>query len=668
MERCAATCTILLLALLALNPTTVSAAGDSDGDLLSLSLEQLMQVRISVASLFESDALHAPSNVSVITEHDWQNQGARRISDAISHLPSTLLLPVSQGSEAIAIRGYSSTASARGIATTLDGVRLNNFYFGTGQYDTPSINLGVLQRIEMIRGPASTIYGSDAFHGVLALQAFEADTDQEQVSAELGEKGFYQTAARYSGGDAVRLNLAAAASGQSDQERPHQNFDGTIIDKEMRYQSRTVSLKLVSDPDSEIAWRWGLYADDFDSRDFPYVSAANSSGQESSVYFTRLAMIKQLPQDRSLEASGYYRANDVDRLTLQPPTSQLVQNDNHFAETASGVALTLRQMARQDRSTQWALALGFDTQSMDEGESFLRFANGQQLEQELGGVGKSRDISSLVFDADTRLADGHWGVVYGLRLDRYSDFGNQLSPRAGLIYLPVQDTAVKLLYGRAFRAPTAAELYLVPIGGVGSAGNPDLEPETIDTLELVLMQQGEDWQGNVSLFGNEWRDAIVLDFQGSNVGTYLNSGRNRAHGVETRWLWRPAQWQLEFNASYTDSRNVTLNRDYALFPHFMANLLASHELPSLNSRVTLTSRYFGKVDDAPDFGINNPQPLDDFLRFDLNLTHYFSREVEGFLNVLNLFDHDNHLPSITGIQNGTTDNPLTISVGFRYGY
>lgn len=650
-------------------PGSVMAAADDGSHLLSLSIEELMNVQVTVASLFPSDNLHAPSSVSVVTERDWQTQGARRTSDAISHLPSIMLLPVSQGSDAMAIRGYASTASARGIATTLDGVRLNNFYFGTAQYDTPNINLGVLQRIEMIRGPASTIYGSDAFHGVLALHAFESAADQEQVSAEMGENGFYQSAARYSGSASnnVRLNLAAAASGQSDQELPYQDYAGTVIEKEQRYQSRSASLKLVSDSDSELAWRWGLYADEFDSRDFPYVSAANSSGQESSAYFTRLAVVKKLAQARSLEASGYYRSNDVDRMTSQPPANVLVQNDSHFAESASGVALTLRQNSTHSSATQWAVALGFDTQSMDEGTSFLRFANGQQLEQELGGVGKSRDISSLVFDADTRLDDARWGLVYGVRLDHYSDFGNQLSPRAGLIFLPEQQTAVKLLYGRAFRAPTAAELYLVTIGGFGSAGNPDLEPETIDTLELILMRQGSNWQGSVSLFGSEWRDAIVLDFSG-NVGSYLNSGRNRAHGVETTWIWRPERWRVEFNAAYTDSHNVTQDRDYSLFPHFSANLLASYEIRALDSRITLASRYFGKVEDTPELGTNNPQPLDSYQRCDLNLTTRFGQQVEGFINVLNLFDRTNHLPSITGIQNGVTDTPLTFSIGFRYGY
>lgn len=647
---------------------TARGALAAEPDLFALSLEELINVKITVASLIESDDFHAPSHVSVITADDWQRYGARRTVDALSHLPATQILPVAFGYDAIAIRGYASTASTRGIATSLDGVRLNNFSFGTGQSDTPNINLGVLDRIEMIRGPASAVHGNDAFHGVLALHAFESGQDLSQASAEAGEGGFYQTSARYSGQATMplRLNLALAASGQSDQDRNYEYGAGNSIDKEQRYQSRTASLKFVSDPGADIAWRWGIYADEFDAGDFPTSVATHDSGQETSAYFTRLAVAKKLAGNQTLEASGYYRTSAVDRRTYLPPGSFLAQVKNHLGENAQGMALTWRQPHQSGDSTQWAASLGYDVEQFDEGNLMLHYASGAVTDAVLGGVGKDREIASLVVDADTRFADGRWGVVYGGRVDQYSDFGSQLSPRAGLIFLPTPDTAVKLLYGRAFRAPTVAELYFVSIDGTGYGGNPNLDPETIDALELVLMWRGQAWQGDVGLFENRWQDAILLDLSSPSTGDYINSGRNRAQGVETSWTWLPQPWRLEGNVSYTHSQNVNTDQDYRLFPRFIANLLVGYELAAINTRIALVSRYFSGADDVPDFGFNNPQPLAHYLRTDLNLVTAFGRGFEGYINLTNLLDRDNHLPSVIGLQNGIPDEPLGISIGVRW--
>lgn len=639
-------------------------------DLLSLSLEELMDVPVTTATLFESDSLHAPANVSIVTAKDWQRAGARRTVDALSHLPATQILPIAYGYDAIAIRGYASTASTRGLATSLDGVRLNNFAFGTGQSNTANIELGILDHIELIRGPASAIHGSDAFHGVLALHAFESGQDQAQVSAETGERGFYHSAARYSGQASapVRLNLALAASGQSDQERTYEYGADQHTDRAQRYQSRSLSLKFVSDPAQDLSWRWGVYADQFGSRDFPAAQPVIDSGQNTDSYFTRLVLVKKLPHTRTLELSGYYRDSAAERWARLPAPNPIVAVDNRLGESASGVALTWRQPRSDDQSTQWALSLGYDYAQLDEGNVRLGYGSGTALDGEIGGVGESRGITSAVLDADTRFADGRWGLSYGVRFDHYSDFGNEVSPRAGLIFLPAENTAVKLLYGHAFRAPTAGELYFVPLAGFGYSGNPHLSPETIDSLELVLIRQGNRWQGDLALFASRWQDAILLDLSSSSTGDYVNSGENRAEGIETTWSWRPDPWQMDCNASWTRSRNLNNDQDYRLFPRLILNLLLGRQLPAIDTRLTLAARYFSHADDVPDFIYNDPHPLDDYLRFDLNATRTFGKDLEGFIQLINLLNRDNHLPSVLGLENGIPDLPPTFSVGFRYGF
>lgn len=352
---------------------------------------------------------------------------------------------------------------------------------------------------------------------------------------------------------------------------------------------------------------------------------------------------------------------------MRPPQpGVMLQLENQLEESASGLALTLRRSRMAGESTQWAVSVGQDRARFDDGNNDLSFM-GMSVSGEPGGVGESRNISSVVLDADTRFANEQWGVSYGTRFDHYSDFGDELSPRLGLRYLPTQSSAIKLLYGHAFRAPTVAELYFVPLAGVGATGNPDLKPETIDTLELVFMQQGRNWQGELIVFANHWEDAIVLDLSDPSTGDYVNDGENRARGVELRWALVQAPWQVEFNTAWTRSHNDTTDEDYRLFPRLVTNLVIGRDVPYLATRFTLAARHTTGSDDAPELGFNTPEPLNDYLRIDLNATRKLGDELEGFIQLINLLDRDNRVPSVLGVPGGIPDQRFGFSIGVRYG-
>ncbi len=122
-----------------------------DESLFKLSLEELLAIEVEVASGVLESELEVGSTVSLITREQWLQRGARRTDDALSGLISTIALPTFGGGNALAIRGYATELSVRGIATILDGVPLNTLAFGTAAYDKPNLDLGILQRIETHR-------------------------------------------------------------------------------------------------------------------------------------------------------------------------------------------------------------------------------------------------------------------------------------------------------------------------------------------------------------------------------------------------------------------------------------------------------------------------------------------------------------------------------------
>jgi iron complex outermembrane receptor protein len=147
-------------------------------------------------------------------------------------------------------------------------------------------------------------------------------------------------------------------------------------------------------------------------------------------------------------------------------------------------------------------------------------------------------------------------LVVGLRYDSYSNFGGSLSPRGGLIFTPFKSTTLKLLYGKAFRAPNAYELYYQD-GNVTTKANADLRPETIQTYEAVWEQfLGRHWFLTTSGYYYRIRDLIGQRTDPADgLIVFNNLDRIEAGGVETALS---GKWPggLETRLSYSFQKAV----------------------------------------------------------------------------------------------------------------
>jgi iron complex outermembrane receptor protein len=160
----------------------------------------------------------------------------------------------------------------------------------------------------------------------------------------------------------------------------------------------------------------------------------------------------------------------------------------------------------------------------------------------------------------------------GVRHDQYSTFGGTTNPRIALIYHPFEKTFLKLLYGRAFRAPNVYELCYQ---GAGSKVNPDLKPETIQTYELIWEQYlGTHLRGSASVFNYRMRDFInqLMD-PTDNLLVYMNLSKIKAKGLELELEGRWANG-LEGRMSYTfqDARCGVTGKTLINSPKHLAKL------------------------------------------------------------------------------------------------
>ena len=648
-----------------------------DSTYLDMSFEELLQVKVKSASFFESDALTVGSSVSVIEREDWERKGVRRTLDAIAQEPSVMLYPSLYGQSVIAIRGYGGISSARGIATLVDGIPMNGPFLGSGQYLAQNINLGVLDRVEVIRGPGSALYGTDAFHGVLSMTTFESEEDLTRVAVEGGIDHYYQASLQESVGlgDYGRLDFALGVSGEefahSYKALDLKRLTGRKINSTDRYRSQTGSLKLTLNPTPQLKIKGGFLVDNFEADNYPAnFYTVDESDLTSTTLAGQLSAIYSFANNQTLEARIHHMRN-------QSPASRvgvfynfgLAQLETNMKENRTGTTLTFRHPETEKWRTEYAISLGFEQLFLKDG-----WTNYSPLDPpssptrtDVGAKGEHRDITHLVLDAQTSLGD-HWSVLYGGRVDHYSDMDTQLSPRLGLVFQPVEHTAIKLLYQRAFRAPTLAERYSIPPTIVVF----DLDPEILNSYELVILKKFASWKGEVVLFQNDWDDGILFALDSSSpVGyVYENSGNNQARGVEASLGWYPKPWRIDLSGSYVQSTNLNTDKEYQLFPSIMMNAGVGRKFEGLGIDIYLNNRFFNGAQDV-DSGaslLGDPEDLPVYWRTDLNMTKKFSSGMDLTVNIINLFDRDNRVPSVLGFSGGVEDYSLCISAGVRYAF
>lgn len=162
-----------------------------------------------------------------------------------------------------------------------------------------------------------------------------------------------------------------------------------------------------------------------------------------------------------------------------------------------------------------------------------------------------------------------WELTLGLRYDYYSDFGDTTNPRLALVWETRQDLTTKLLYGRAFRAPSLAEMR--NRNNPVAIGNPALKPETIDTVELAFDYRPTDrLRLGLNLFQYWWNDQIRFTFVPDLKGDTLaasNTGKQTGHGLELEADWRLAdEFRVTGNYSWQNSTDETTHHDPGYAP------------------------------------------------------------------------------------------------------
>lgn len=445
---------------------------------------------------------------TVITRERIERGGFRTVAEVLRSVPGVdIVRSGSDGSVTFAeLRGANSTQTL----VLVDGQRLNSPYFPG--YDLSSLTTENIERIEIVRGPFSALYGSDALGGVIQIFTRPAQPGLAgQATVEAGDAGQRAGSVFASYGEETLGVSGSYRDGRVDGDRG--NSDWQQQNGALRIEGRFAE-------GARIALEGAIEESD--------LGVPGPVGRETprARYGTRQERLS-LPVSFS-PAPGHEATLLFSDVVARP---RFDDPDSFFSSRTDARSLQGRAC---DTWTSGANRLtgfvSFERGRVNDGSNF-----GPSLE------GQHTTIWGAGFEDSWKLAGGITATA-GVRYDDHSQFGAAWSPRATAAWLSSDALwKVRASGGSAFRAPTVGELYY-PF-----SGNPDLKPERSTAYDLGVERYLPGGRIEASLFWNDFRDLIVFDFARS---ANFNVGRARTRGVEVA-LRQDLARALSVDAGYT---------------------------------------------------------------------------------------------------------------------
>ncbi len=561
----------------------------SAGDLTEMGIEALMNVRVSTANRSLEFLEKTGSSVTVITEGQIRRMGARNLIDILAAVPGLGLTRNFVGQHEIEVRGVKTLFSEK-VLVLLDGHSLNNqlqnggFEWGWGKLAADNV-----KRVEVVRGPGSALYGANAFLAVInVITRDAADIDGTRVTFGGGSFSTLQTNVQF-GQKIGKTNLAFNYSVlDSNGDRGSMGADVVGAAGQTRDDTFINDLDLKADH-GNLSFR-SRYARRASG---PFVGAANALNDES------------VQRYKDWFAEVKYRHAVNEKLRIEPrlfhDSSRYKNSWELFTEGAFGGAFPdgLLLQSHQRLTKSGAEVVGYYDARANNKVVFGATAE----QQRSGGIFDGRNFDAATFAplaggfqnvtgipaqvfADPHnatalavFAEDIWDVrkdfrlILGGRFDRYSNIGSSFNPRASATWEIKEGYNLRFLYGTAFRAPTFAELYNKnnPV----LLGNPALQPEEIDTLELgVSGQVSKRLSGKLTGFNSKIKNLIAAGVP------QVNAGGAKVTGIEGELNYAfGSRITASLNQTYQNAQDRTANRRMADTPQHRTNLAVTAALP-----------------------------------------------------------------------------------------
>lgn len=517
---------------------------------------------------------HAPVTTQVIKKETITESGAADLSELLTQVTgaSVTANAFGTGISTVDLQGFGSEH----VMILVDGVKMIGRI--EGRLDIGQIPVSQIERIEIVKGATSTLYGSEAMGGVINIIT-QAPAEEWHFSSgvQVGEYG--------------RLNSDVAASGQYGGWQPvlnlsYHKFDGFDLDKSTDQEDGTHFDKYQGQLKLQRAFNENMIL------------------RLQTLYFE---------EEQSIISSSIFKD-----IILNDNNANRVEFD--FRYPVGHIKTGVEYSAYNHRFDRYVLSSGFLKKGSNTEESLLKgdllFDNtygdhklngGYAFEKEkiisdrVTGGERSTTLHNVFLQDEIHLSQ-LFTTVLGARLDAHSIYGEELTPKASLMISPLYNMRVRMSYGRGFRAPSFKELY-IDFNNLSvnyyAEGNENLKPETSDAYNLGL----EYWTDNnyhtrVNFYYNKIKNLIEYEYKGIKNGFAYFQTANflsaETWGAEWDMEYYPSSWlEIATGYNYMGSKNETTGDPLPLKPEHTINFRMVLKFPG-KINLTINSQYYGR--------------------------------------------------------------------------
>ncbi len=645
--------------------------------LRNMSLEELMQITIIGSTLTDESIETVPSAVTVFSRKQIEQMGFDYLHELLNLVPGYQSQRNAEYSTlySYSARGRRNGSQSKEVLLLMDGRIFNDPRMGSS--NPVMLNLSQIERVEVIRGPGSALYGSGAYTGVINVI-----TRQNTNELKLGVGAFNRLDASILGTkkwNAWQFDVyAQAARDHGDSYTVDDNFNAdpsirvnssdparsATLDLSIRYEDTLLRMSRRQEQTEGFYVVESLF-EDFNKNqvDVEQVSVEQDIfwSNRFRSHFTLSWQQVMLRQDIQAAAEGEMAAISQPSST-DPLLGKLTLTGKHWQFKWHN------DWQLSDRSsTQWGLewidsretganaANNFDTGQLAARQYPINYYGNFDHSTQIGLLGSRRSLGIYGqylhrFTDDTKL-------TLGLRYDNYNEIDARVSPRIGLVHSFKQIHTVKLLYGEAFRAPALNETGITNNAVI--LGNIDLAHEVVKTWDLIWLIHTPYTYFSLGGFINYYDHPISTEIVNDNMRSFANTASSEAHGFELEASHEiNPDWLLRATFTHFSKLPDTSFRE----ADTLASLLINYGKNRWNWN--LTGIYHSQREMLSGDIL---QPLDAYWLFNTKLHYRLDKAWSSYVQIKNLFEqaHEN-APQGNRLTEGTPNRGREWLIGIEY--
>jgi outer membrane receptor for ferrienterochelin and colicin len=625
--------------------------------------ESILNEATQIATQKSINVDYMPSVITVIDSQTYLDAGIQNVGEALGMLPGIQIQMNYLGQPRTTIRGFSNPNSfiSDKVKVLVDGVAINNEASGTAGFymDFP---LDLVDRIEVLRGPGSTVYGAGAIYG--SVNIITKTGNKDNTSSFYWGIGSYKNATT-GGNFHTSMNDFEIFTDAYYAQNEKSIFDKDILkttDEEK--EDLSVGLKVVNGGLKFLTrYKSSHYGNFYAYKGDLYPN--NDRGHKDNYFLSQLSYKTDF-NDYTLQTKLKYSYRESEITAYVDPTTKYTPvgfyiND-HQVEQNSEVEASLK--IPKFFSNDMVLGIGIRQADITTNYMYSSYQNFIDPTHTTDIFGKTSRTISYANLEDLISLDTNVDFTLGARVDHYSDIGTHFSSKVGLVYRANDKLILKLLYGSAFRAPTFTERYTNQ-HIFYRAGDQNLKEETVETYETEIIYKPNIYNKlSLNVYYSILSNVIDLEeLDYTDVG-YQNMKDRSSIGVEFEYFFNTHnQHDFYFNASYVEA-------DYTVPADGINEPEIDQSMPDI-SKYMFKAMYIFNPTNALAFGTSwqyysettktklqwivdygDDIPTQAYNLFDETITYKFSASSQLRLTIKNIFDEEVRLPAYYNTQPG----------------